>query len=143
MATISPIPYVNGHATNFTLLPSTTQTASGTASGYLPVQGFTQALLQLSVSAASGTSPKLDLYLQTRLPDATTYTDLAHFTQATGTGNWYVSMITGANSAAAVQDAALAAGTVASIDFQGFWRLKWVIAGTTPSFTFTVYASLY
>lgn len=143
MATLSAIPYADGHVIDRTLLASTTQTTSDVAAGYLPVQGFTQAVLQLSVTAASGTSPTLDLYLQKRLPDGATYTDLAHFTQATTTGNWYVSMVTGANAAAAAQDAALAAASVASIDFQGAWRLKWVIGGTSPSFTFAVYCSLY
>ena len=142
MATIAPIPYANGQVIEQTLLASSTQTASGTAAGHLPVEGFTQAVLQLAVTAASGTTPTLDLYLQLRLPDGATYTDLAHFTQATSTGNWYVSMVTGSNAAAAAQDAALAAGSVASLNFLGNWRLKWVIGGTNPSFTFAVYSSL-
>src|SRR5512146_762689 len=138
MATIAAIPYANGQVIDETLLASTTQTASSTASGHLPVEGFTQAMLQLKVSAASGTSPTLDLYLQTRLPDASTYTDLAHFVQATTTGSSYVSMVTGGNLAAATSDASLAAATVNAIAFQGNWRLKWVIGGTNPSFTFSV-----
>lgn len=143
MPTIGAIPYADGHAVDFTLLASTTSTASATASGYFPVQGFTQAVVELSVTAATGTSPTFDLYLQKRLPDGTNYTDLAHFSTVTTTGKQYLSLITGANAIAAQQDAALASGTVASIDFQGFWRLKWVIGGTNPSFTFAVYASLY
>lgn len=143
-ATLSAIPLANTHSTDQTLLASTTQTASGTASGYLPVQGFTQAVLQLHVTAASGTTPTLDLYVQKRLPDASNYTDLAHFTQVTtSTGDWYISMVTGSNSASVKQDAAIPAGTVASLDFQGNWRLKWVISGTNPSYTFSVLCSLF
>ena len=143
MSTLSAIPYANGQVIEKTLLASTTQTSSAVASGYLPVMGFTQMMTELDVTAASGTSPTLDLYLQVRLPDGTNYTDFAHFTQSTGTGIWYISATTGGNVASVQQDAALAAATVAGIAFQGNWRLKWVIGGTNPSFTFAVYASLF
>ena len=144
MPTVGAVAASSSQSTNLTLLASTTSTASATATGTIPIPVFAQAILQLHVTAVAGTTETLDVYVQTLLPDGATYTDLAHFTQVTtSTGDWWISMATGSTGASVVQDAALAAGSVALLNFGSTWRLKWVISGTSPSYTFTVFASFF
>lgn len=79
--------------------------------------------LLVNVTAASGTTPTLDLSVQWSA-DGTTFfaaQPADAFTQITTTGG-----------AAKVFDVKAA-----------FYRLLWTIGGTTPSFTFTVDAALY
>jgi hypothetical protein len=70
------------------------------------------------VSAASGTTPTLDVVLQTTA-DGTNYYTAGSFTQLTTTGT-ESKVFTGLGSLS---------------------RWKWTIGGTTPSFTFAVAAT--
>jgi hypothetical protein len=140
-----------------TLLKSTTVSGTGTTAdgNSLDVSGYTSAILVLNVTAQSGTSPTLDVYVQQELPivsnstwgqvpDGTSaWDDFAHFTQVAGaTGTWVARVVGGSNVAAAQKDASLSAGSVANGPIGSNWRVKYVLAGTTPSFTFSVSAIL-
>jgi hypothetical protein len=72
------------------------------------------ARLLLAVTAASGTTPTLDVVIQTS-HDGTTWRTAHTFTQATATGTQR-----------------------ASFPVDRFVRATWTVGGTTPSFTFAV-----
>lgn len=127
-----------------TLLASAARTASGD-SGILNVGAdqYVGAVILLDVTAQSGTSPTLNVYIQQELPDAT-FDDLGAFTQTgAATGKKVIRVVGGSNEHHAAADATLAAGTVRNGPIGGKWRVKWVIAGATPSYTFSVKADLY
>jgi len=118
--------------------------------------GYTRARFLLDVTAATGTTPTLNVYVQNEIKppiaadviiDAPTgtafYNDFISFSQATATGRWFASVVEASNFAAAAQDAALAAGTVRSGPLGSYWRVKWVVGGTSPSFTFSVSVELW
>lgn len=99
-----------------TAVASGAQTASGN-SGTLPGFGdWSKFRAQLNVTAASGTTPTLDVVIEDSL-DGTNWNTVATFTQKT---------------AAAVQ----------AVDVTGLFadklRVRWTVGGTTPSFTFDV-----
>ena len=129
------------------LAPSAARIISGTSpssAGLVGVEAFTSADVALLVTAATGTSPTLDVYIQKLLPDGATWVDLIHFTQATGAVVRWVSVVGTAMSAdIAVQDAALTVATVRAALLGSVWRVKYVIGGTNPSFTFQVGAEFY
>ena len=103
---------------NDVVVASAAQTASGN-SGILGGYGSALSLrVQLAVTAASGTVPTLDMVVEDTV-DGTNFFTIATFTQATGV-------------TAAVQSVAPTASFTDRI------RLRWTIAGTTPSFTFAV-----
>ena len=137
------------------LVPSTTATSSSTGSELNIAEPFTSAILYLDVTAASGTSPTLNVYVQEVLtapasgdaalaqPSGTKfYDDFVSFTQATATGRWVARITGGGNVVAATKDASLTAGSVANGPIGSIWRVKYAIAGTSPSFTFSVSAKL-
>ena len=89
------------------------RTSAGASTAF-EVSRFTEALLFVDVSAASGSSPTLDLDVESGPADdelGYVHTEPA---QITGTGKYLVKLTN-----------------------LGAWlRLSWDIAGTTPSFTF-------
>jgi hypothetical protein len=99
--------------------------------------------LLVDVTGKTGTLT-LDVYIQKELPNGG-YTDIAHLTQMSAVGARYCDIIhRGAVGAeAAVQDAALGAGTVNTRIFGQSIRVKAVIGGTTPTVTGKVYLTLY
>lgn len=102
--------------TPVTALASAARTTSSN-SGPLPGFGdWTKFRAQLAVSAASGTTPTLDVVIEDTL-DGTNWNTVATFTQKTAAG------------AQAVDVTGL---------FSDQLRVRWTIAGTTPSFTFDV-----
>lgn len=124
------------------LVASAARTASDTSELFKHIQNFTSATVCLKVTAKSGTSPTLDVYIQKQLPSGS-YTDVAHLTQATDTGEWYVDLVAAGNIASAAQDAAISAGSVKSCLLGSAWRVKWVLGGTNPSFTFEVHGDFF
>ena len=117
-----------------------TVTTSDTSVGIGGVQAFYQATLFLSVTAASGTSPTLDIYIQKMLADRITFQDIVHFTQVTSAPTKRVAnMVTGGNKEEAQQTNTLAAGTINAVPFGTTWRVSAVVGGTSPSFTFDLY----
>lgn len=71
---------------------------------------------QLNVTAASGTAPTLDVVVEDTV-DGTNYNVIATFTQRTAAGRQVVDVTT---------------------PFTQTLRVRWTVAGTTPSFTFDV-----
>lgn len=86
--------------------------ASFNAAGAHSLQGF------LTATAASGTTPTLDVRLETSVDGGSTWTTVASFTQLTAAG---------------AQNRVF--GPLGDL-----CRWAWTIAGTTPSFTFSISA---
>jgi hypothetical protein len=97
----------------FTLAASAVRTANGAGSAVEAADKGVARLL-LDVTARSGTTPTLDVVIQTS-HDGTTWRTAHTFTQATATGQ---------------QRAAFA--------IDRFVRASWTVGGTTPSFTFSI-----
>ena len=113
---MSDIQQANIPASTVTLLASAarTETVTGTA-----VKGLSAArllVMQLNVSAASGTSPTLDVVVQDTV-DGTNWNTIATFTQATAVTREVIRLTTA---------------------FTDQLRVVGTIGGTTPSFTFAV-----
>lgn len=98
------------------------------------------------MTAASGTSPILNVYLQSSTNGGTTWYDFAHYSQITAAKTtvmqWSELNSTNANKIdTATGDGLLASGTVINGPIvNSALRVKWSITGTTPSFTFSVVA---
>lgn len=117
------------------------RTTSDVSGAIMGVGAFSNAWVTLITSAHSGTSPTLNVYLQQMLPNQATWQDIGSFTQVTVTDSKWVMQVTNGGSATQVtQDAGLSAGTMIQVPFMEQWRLKWVIAGTNPSYTFAAFA---
>lgn len=114
-------------------------TATDATAPMVGIAAIAQATLYLKVTAASGTTPTFDLFLQKLLPDGVTWQDIGHFAQAIMTGNQVMHMVTGGNKVEAQQSNALAAATINAVPFGSTWRLSALLSGTTPSFTFSVW----
>lgn len=151
------------------LLQSTTATTNGIGPDINLLQGWQAAIVTVNVSAVSGTSPTLNVFVQSKLGQAAgtdtsggfltgtaIYDDTLAFTQLTTTGNQIARPIgssivagtSGTSGSLAVgvdylqKDAALTAGNYRLGAIGGLWRVKYTIAGTSPSFTFSVVAQL-
>lgn len=93
--------------------PGTVKTATGN-SGWLNSEQFRTAILELAVTAASGTTPTLDVTVDTAKDNAGTNSrSLGAFTQKTGVSNERKSFP----------------------GLDNYYRVTWTIGGTTPSFT--------
>lgn len=102
-------------------LASAARIASGNVSG-LSVAPFREIALDVNVTAVSGTSPTLQLFLDRLMADGATYSPL-----------WQSSIITTAQQMPPVS---IGPGCSVAHSIGLFVRLRWVIAGTSPSFTF-------
>lgn len=149
------------------LLPITTAAASSTGKILNIPDGFMGAILCIQCTAASGTSPTLNIFLQDEIfPAASADTEFSG--RGTGTAIWddfyAATQITGtatkmarffttmlaptANAASittcdyAISDAALTAGSIRPGPMGNIWRVKYTIGGTSPSFTFNITAKL-
>lgn len=99
-----------------TLVAAAARTASGD-SGKLTGWGAAKTIrAQLDVSAASGTTPTLDVVLEDTL-DGTNWNTIGTFAQKTAAGREVINITT---------------------PFSDRLRVKWTVGGTTPSFTFSV-----
>jgi len=136
------------------LIPRQTTTASGNSNN-LPIPGgWKAAILHLNVTAASGTTPTLNVYVQDALTPAsatdvfgaapsgtTVFDDFASFTQVSAAGDWVMRIDQqGTSAGAVIASASLAAGTAKVGPIGLLWRVQWVIAATTPSFTWSLTA---
>lgn len=103
-----------------TLEGSSAKTANGNSQAY-EVSADTIAAT-LEVTAASGTSPTLNVFLEDAPIADGPWTTLATYGQKTG--------------------ASVEAQRVANGSFHDYVRVRWAVAGTTPSFTFSVRATV-
>ena len=136
----------------FVAQPSVTCSGTGACASTTTTTGLGNArwlYCLLNVTAPSGTSPTLDVYLQSSPDGGTTWDDYALFNRVTVAGKTVLQLSTFTTPGAAnhgVCDAgtcqlsgpALSAGTTRG----GLWgpqvRVKSVLGGTTPSFTYSV-----
>lgn len=102
------------HGEAIVLAPSASRTANGNGTGKRAA-AHTQARLTLDVTARSGTTPTLDVAVQTS-GDGTTWSTVASFAQKTNVG----------------------AERKVFSGLDEFVRVTWTLAGTTPNFTFKV-----
>lgn len=107
------------------VLPSAVRTVSG-ASGDIAQTEATRGMFFLNVTAASGTSPTLDVTVEAKDPVSGEYFTIGTFAQATGVSSEMV---------------AIGGGSDAEFVPRTF-RVAYAMAGTSPSFTFSVGAAL-
>jgi hypothetical protein len=125
------------------LVPSAARTSNGnTGAIVINDMDMENLLVRLSVTAASGTSPTLDVYFQQSLDGGSTWVDVAHYPQVTGTlsNPHYLNLAVGASNviSSGVGDGTIAANSLGTSLVSNVWRIRWVIGGTSPSFTFAV-----
>ena len=101
-----------------TIVASGARTVSSSVVPLAGSAGFTTLRVQLDATAASGTTPTLDVVIEDTI-DGTNYNAIATFTQLTAAGRQVVNVTT---------------------PFADTIRARWTITGTTPSFTFGVLA---
>ncbi len=109
---------------------------------FVDIGEWDNAVVELAVTTVTGTSPTLDLYVQETL-DGTNFIDVAHFTQVTGVLAipHRVALSKGVTTDAVKEGVGDATATAGQLGFPlvtNHIRIKWVVAGTTPSFTFAV-----
>lgn len=101
-----------------TLVASAARTASGNDGGSVGWESASTIRAQLDVTAASGTSPTLDVVIEDTL-DGTNWNVIGTFAQKTAAGREVINITT---------------------PFSNRVRVRWTVGGTTPSFTFSVAA---
>lgn len=105
-----------------TLVDSAARTASGDSGAITGWGAATRIRLQLNVTAASGTTPTLDVVVEDSV-DGTNWNTIGTFAQKTAAGREVIN--------------------ITNLFFPTV-RVRWTVGGTTPSFTFAVdgYTSL-
>jgi hypothetical protein len=99
---------------------SGTVTASGNTAD-IDLSNFTVLEIALKVTAVSGTNPVLSVYIEGKFEDTGDYKPLVYVENITSTGIWFL--------------------TITKLAFR-YIRVKWIVGGTSPSFTFTVVAQM-
>jgi hypothetical protein len=103
-----------------TLVASSARSVTSGNSGALDMEGVEAANILLDITTATGTSPTLDVTVETSadssLGTAATWYTLTTFTQGSGVTNQYLNF--NRNLGQSI-------------------RLSWTLGGTTPSFTFS------
>jgi len=99
-----------------TISPSSAKTASGNTAD-IDVGRFVKGEVCVDVTAVSGTTPTLDIYIEGKDQLSGKYKTLWSQTGITGVGTFWL--------------------TITDLIFK-YIRARWVIGGTTPSFTFSV-----
>lgn len=113
----NPLKTTGAGAITSTLQASTALVANGNST-ILSAVGRLSGMIGITVTAVSGAAPTADFYVQYWDGIATWY-DVYHYPQVTTTGN-YVYMFGGGGNGSSPP---------------GSVRVRWAIAGTTPSFT--------
>jgi hypothetical protein len=101
-------------------LYSGTVTANGNSAD-IDISTISALEVELKVTAASGTTPTLDVYIEGKFEATGDYKPLVYQEGITGTGIWYF--------------------TINPCVFR-YIRIRWSISGTSPSFTFRVDAQV-
>lgn len=124
---------------------SSAKTTSGN-SGVITVPSMDAAQFILNVTASSSPTT-LDVYLQHSPNGGSTYYDFGHFTQVGAVSTNIQSLVwrrrpsnvnTASQAVTVTGDAALAAGVVLNGPIaDNYFRAKWVIAGTSYTFSLT------
>jgi len=101
--------------TPVTVLASSTVTANGNSDAINTDYGSVITFF-LDVTAVAGTSPTLDVYIDIQDPVSGNWVNQDKFAQVTTTGTWVLSVLCRSNR----------------------YRARWVLGGTTPSFTMSI-----
>lgn len=112
MSPVNRVPFGNADHT----LASAARTTTGTSTAF-DTGDLISLLAALDITAASGTTPTLDVKLQTSFDGGSTWVDVASFAQATNASGDQTKLFSGVGPSC---------------------RWSWTIAGTTPSFTFSI-----
>lgn len=113
-----------GTERNIELLASGARTATGTGSAVCGFGKYEKFVFQLDVTAASGTTPTLDVVVQHSIDGGTNWYTVATFTQKTAAGEELKT------------ESEVESGTAEA--YGDCFRVSYTIGGTTPSFTFSV-----
>ena len=108
------------------IVASGAQTVSGNSGVLGGYAGAASLRAQLEVTAASGTTPTLDVVLEDTL-DGTNWNVVGTFIQKVTTGREVINVNPAKAESATFQPL-----------FADRLRVRWTVAGTTPSFTFSV-----
>ena len=126
-----------------TLLASAARTASGAGSDVTDTkhERATALLIVLDVTAQSGTTPTLDVVIQAKI--GSNYVNLCRFSQyGAATGQKLINVkrdVSFATEPAPAADPAVSTGLlINNHDWLDTLKVKYAIAGTTPSYTFSV-----
>jgi hypothetical protein len=98
------------------LIPSAARTANGNGASVSGYGDTTQLRAQLNVTAAAGTSPSLTVLIEDTV-DGVNWNTIGTFAAATGVAREVINVTT---------------------PYADDIRARWTVAGTTPSFTFSV-----
>ena len=128
-------------STRFEIQASGAQTASSNSGG-ISVAGIREMVVYFDCTASSGTGETLDLFLQSSSDGGTTWFDLPFelAIQTDGDGTETAGLINGRDFVNMAADEACEDGIAVYKVFGDQVRARWFIAGTTPSFTFSVKA---
>jgi hypothetical protein len=136
----APAP-LHAAGTHFEIIASGAQTASASGAG-IPVIGITEMAVFFDCTASSGTGETLDVFLQSSADAGVTWHDIAYEYAVTTDGDGTETAPTELD-----RDFVNLAADVACIDtvatyriFGNLIRARWFIAGTTPSYTFSIKA---
>ena len=110
-----PIDIQNRYKAPLTLY-NRTVTSNGNTSD-IDVSQFSVLEIEIKVTSVSGTAPTLDVYIEGKFENTGDYKTLASQTGITAPGIWYF--------------------TINPCAFR-YLRVRWVVGGTSPSFTFRV-----
>jgi len=102
-----------------TLFSGTVSASGNTAD--IDFSNYTVVEIELKVTSVSGTNPTLSVYIEGKFEDTGDYKPLVYQENITGTGIWFF--------------------TITKLAFR-YIRVRWVVSGTSPSFTFTVVAQM-
>jgi hypothetical protein len=119
-------------------------TANGNTIEYYEFASYERAILTVEVSAVTGTTPTLDLYIEERNAGTGNWTQIDKFKQLTTTTSSPVRRVLNASAVPASYPASGdgSAGDATTSPFGECLRLRWVVGGSSPNFTFTCSATL-
>lgn len=100
-----------------TIMPYTYMVTFSSSSYDIDLSDVSALEIELKVTSVSGTNPSLSVYIEGKFESTGDYKPLAYQTNITTTGIWYF--------------------TITQLAFR-YVRIRWVVSGTNPSFTFTV-----
>lgn len=109
-----------------TLVSSAARTVNGDTGPLDGFGGLTGLRIQLDVTAAAGTSPTLNVVLEDTL-DGTNWNVVGTFAQKVAAGREIVNILPSKVESASFSPL-----------FANRLRVRWTVAGTTPSFTFSL-----
>ena len=108
---------------------------SATIMNYTDSMASTSCSAELRSSAGTGTTPTLNVYVQTSIDQANFHDRISFSQVTTSTSNQIAGIFNAAHMAPAAEtDASLAAGSATDGPIPNAMRIKFVVGGTTPSF---------